>query len=152
MNESKHLIKPDLEIINLKIWIHDREQPNSEDYYEGNWLNITAECESNINKFEGSKIWTEGSYLLTWEIYGIQERLNSFYNNFEGTLEFRFMEEPFLALNFEAINSEKVAIEISISPDVDKTHKYYYQTDKSYILEIISQCKKILSKFPIKAI
>lgn len=43
MDLSK-LGKPDLTISGLKVWVHGREYENSDDYWDGNWLRVTANC------------------------------------------------------------------------------------------------------------
>lgn len=48
---------PDITLNGLQIWIHGRH-PNDEDYWDGNWLNITAHCGS-----KGADVWTTGDIL-----------------------------------------------------------------------------------------
>lgn len=49
---------PDITLNGLQIWIHGRQYPNDEDYWDGNWLNITAHCGS-----KGADVWTTGDIL-----------------------------------------------------------------------------------------
>ncbi len=34
--------EPDIELAGLRIWVHGRQFPDNEDYWDANWLNITA--------------------------------------------------------------------------------------------------------------
>jgi len=36
--DNVRLGPPDLKISGLQIWIHDRDIPDAEDYWDGNWL------------------------------------------------------------------------------------------------------------------
>jgi len=35
---------PDLKLEGLQIWIHGRQFPDAADYWDGNWLRVTAHC------------------------------------------------------------------------------------------------------------
>lgn len=56
MGTEKHadnLGQPDIKLNGLQIWIHGRQYPNEEDYWDGNWLNVTAHCGS-----QGAEVWS----------------------------------------------------------------------------------------------
>jgi hypothetical protein len=38
---------PNLELEGLQIWVHGRQFPDSNDYWDGNWLRVTAHCGRN---------------------------------------------------------------------------------------------------------
>jgi hypothetical protein len=42
--EIENLGEPDLRVAGLRVWIHGRQFPDSQDYWDGNWLNATAYC------------------------------------------------------------------------------------------------------------
>jgi hypothetical protein len=35
---------PGIRLEGLEIWVHGRQFPGADDYWEGNWLNATAHC------------------------------------------------------------------------------------------------------------
>jgi hypothetical protein len=35
---------PDLQIAGLRLWVHDRQFPMADDYWDGNWLQVTVHC------------------------------------------------------------------------------------------------------------
>ena len=36
-----HLGEPDIKLAGLQIWVHGRQFPDSDDYWDGNWLYVT---------------------------------------------------------------------------------------------------------------
>jgi hypothetical protein len=47
-NEPKaHRTEPDVKIVGLRTWVHCREFESSDDYWDGNWLRVTARCEAD---------------------------------------------------------------------------------------------------------
>jgi hypothetical protein len=55
---ADNLGAPDIKLDGLQMWIHGRQFPNEEDYWDGNWLNVTAHCGS-----QGADVWTSGPIL-----------------------------------------------------------------------------------------
>ena len=55
---AEQLGTPDIKLNGLQIWIHGRQFPNATDYWDGNWLRITAHCGTH-----GADVWTTGSIL-----------------------------------------------------------------------------------------
>lgn len=43
-NISKNPGESDMKIAGLAIWIHGRQFPDSKDYWDVNWLNVTVRC------------------------------------------------------------------------------------------------------------
>ena len=42
--------QPDITVGALHIWIHERQFPESEDFWDGNWGNATAHCSVVVRK------------------------------------------------------------------------------------------------------
>src|SRR3989449_9362683 len=49
---------PQLKVAGLELWVHDRRSPQAQDYWEGNWLVVTARCAAT-----GANVWTTGPML-----------------------------------------------------------------------------------------
>jgi hypothetical protein len=47
---------PDLKLEGLQIWVHGRQFPDLHDYWDGNWLRVTAHCGGS-----GASVFTTGS-------------------------------------------------------------------------------------------
>jgi hypothetical protein len=55
---AENLGAPDIKLEGLQIWIHSRQFPNEKDYWDGNWLNVTAHCGKH-----GADVWASGPIL-----------------------------------------------------------------------------------------
>ncbi|WP_194847702.1 hypothetical protein [Candidatus Neptunochlamydia vexilliferae] len=53
---EKELHKPDLSIGGFELWVHGCEFPKSDDYWDGNWIVVTACCTTPF-----AIVQTEGS-------------------------------------------------------------------------------------------
>src|SRR5262245_38517149 len=51
--------EPDLKVAGLEIWVHGREFPSSTDFYDGNWLNISAHALG-----PGASVFASGPILM----------------------------------------------------------------------------------------
>ncbi|MFC4159857.1 hypothetical protein [Chitinimonas lacunae] len=49
LRELEALGEPDLLIAGLRVWIHGSQFPNAVDYWDGNWLRVTAYCGRVLN-------------------------------------------------------------------------------------------------------
>jgi hypothetical protein len=55
--------EPALKVAGFQLWIHGRQFPDSTDYYDGNWLRVTAHCGSS-----GASVWVQGAMLMVTDI------------------------------------------------------------------------------------
>jgi hypothetical protein len=55
--------EPDLKMHQFKLWIHGRQFPESTDFWDGNWLNISAYCGES-----GASVYTNGAIVHLSEI------------------------------------------------------------------------------------
>jgi hypothetical protein len=88
--------KPDLKINELQIWIHGREYPDSNDYWDGNWLRVTVHCGRG-----NSNVWVTGSIIHVPELSQLKDDLSNFIESLQGKVELQTME-PELKIAFEA--------------------------------------------------
>jgi hypothetical protein len=61
--ESDDPAPPDLAIGHLELWVHRRELPEAHDYWDGNWLNVTARYRRGA-----STVAASGAFLHASEI------------------------------------------------------------------------------------
>jgi hypothetical protein len=48
-----------LKIAGFQLWIHGRQFPNAQDYWDGNWRNVTVNCGAS-----GASVWTSGAFVM----------------------------------------------------------------------------------------
>lgn len=39
--------EPSLSIAGFQLWVHGRQFPEATDFYDGNWLRVTAHCKAS---------------------------------------------------------------------------------------------------------
>ena len=128
----------------IRLWIHNRESQKSQDYWDGNWLYATAICEAS-----GSAVRVSGPILHTSEIDGFQRNLEKLNDRFEDRAELDCME-PYLGIRVEAESLGHLRLLVAITPDpLNQKHEFTFESDQSWLPRVISDCKKILGRFPI---
>ena len=136
---------PDIKLDGLQIWIHNREFPTSEDYWDSNWLNTTVHCGAN-----NASVWVNGSILLNIEISDWLDSLVKMNEQLSGEANLETLEQQ-LSVRLKAEQLGGVSMEVEITPDqLTQRHYFEFEIDQSYLNSLIESCRKVLQKFPIK--
>lgn len=129
----------------LKIWILDREFPDSNDYWDGNWLNVIAEC-SDL----GASVIVAGQIIHLREIEAFRIELFELDKTLKGTAELPTLE-PNLQLKLTCNKLGHIAVECHITPDhITQSHSFEFEIDQTYLKGLIHQCNRILEVYPIR--
>ena len=139
--------EPSISIGPLKIWISSRQFPNSQDYWDVNWLNVTALCEG-----EGSRVKTTGAFIHLGELQKWKEDLQEFQRTLNGSVELPTIE-PTLQIKFAARQSGTghLDCEIELTGDhMSESHRFLFDIDQSYLPGLISQLSAVLREYPIQ--
>jgi len=146
MNElPEKLGKPDIKIAGLEIWIHGNQFPDSSDYWDGNWMNITAKCTS-----KNSRVWVSGNILHLPDLKHLMITSEKLYENLKGEAVLPCLE-PELSMKLEASNFGQIKMTVTITPDnLNQEHKFVFEIDQSYLPDLISSCKKVIDRYNIK--
>lgn len=144
-NKIDKLGTPDLELAGLQIWIHNRQFPNSGDYWDVNWINVTVHCGA-----QGSNVWVQGNFIHLSEISQFLSGVENINRDLKGKAELSCME-PHLYLKLEIKSLGHIEMEVDLTPDhLSQQHKFTFEIDQNYLPSIITSCKKILEQYPIK--
>jgi hypothetical protein len=54
---------PGIALAGLQIWVQGRQFPDAQDYWDGNWLDVTVHCGG-----EGASVWVSGSIIHLSEL------------------------------------------------------------------------------------
>jgi hypothetical protein len=146
-----NLGKPDWEINGLRVWIHNREFPDSTDYWDSNWLVVTAHCGRG-----DSNVLVTGSIIHIPELAQLQVDLEKFVDLLQGKVELHTME-PELKVVFEA-NSQPakssnydIEMKVNITPNqIFENHEFIFEVKKSDLQLCLVQLNDILEKYPVK--
>jgi len=143
---QKDLGDPALTLAGFQLWIHGREFPEAEDYYDGNWLRVTAHCAA-----VGADVWAQGSILMTPDIeqFGAQCELLL---QGEGTTAILAPLEPDLRIAIETVDHiGHLRVRVEITPDhLAQSHRMEFDIDQSYLPEIIRSCTVIVEEYSIR--
>ena len=136
---------PDIKLAGVQLWVHSRQFPNSQDYWDANWLNVTAHCGA-----AGASVWTTGSILHLGELTKLLLGMKQLYQTFEGEAELPCMEAE-LNIKLKARGSGQIELEVRITPNITtQEHRFKFDIDQSYLPEAIAGCEKVLSEYPVK--
>ena len=131
----------------LKIWVLGRQFPDHQDFWDGNWLNVTAKCVG-----VGSRVEVSGAFIHLTELKKWMEDLRGFYSKLEGSVELPVME-PTLTVKITTRKSMtgRLKCEIGITGEyIAERHNYLLEIDQSYLPGLISQLATVLRVYPIK--
>jgi hypothetical protein len=138
--------KPDLKIAGFQLWVHGRQFPESEGYYDGNWLRVTAHCGAS-----GASVWANGAILMVTDIAGFGDKCAALLS---GGIKAATLApfEPELKVWLEAADRlGHLRAQVEITPDqLTQAHRFEFEVDRSYLPAIIRQCSAITQEYPIR--
>jgi hypothetical protein len=143
--EIETLGDPDLRVAGLRVWIHGRQFPDAQDYWDGNWLNATAYC-----VYPDSIVRVRGSFLHLTEIARFTGECQHLYERLSGKAGLDCME-PNIDVQLSAQTAGHIKVELCLRPDLSTdSHRFTDEFDQTFLPAIISQCKRILERFPLR--
>lgn len=142
---AANLGTPDLKLEGLQIWIHGRQFPDAADYWDGNWLRMTAYCGGNSASVFATGAIIHLSELDRWLVESEELR-----KNLNGEAKLACME-PALSVTLKSGSPGHITMEVSITPDhMSQRHWFQFGIDQSYLPPLLKQCQSILEAYPIK--
>ena len=140
-----NLGEPDLRLAGFQLWIHSRQFPQAEDYWDGNWVNVTAHCGG-----KGASVWVRGALIHLPEVAHLLKGAEQLYTTLTGEAELPCME-PELRLKLTAIGSGHIEVEIDITPDnLTQQHHFVFEIDQNNLPALLKGCREILTVYAIK--
>jgi hypothetical protein len=141
-----HLAEPDLKIAGLELWLQGRENPDADNFWDGNWLRVTAECRAR-----GARVSVEGPILMVTDVerFGSQCELLHQGERREATLG---SYEPALSVVIKTLDGQgHLRVQVDITPDqLVQAHRMEFELDQTYLPGIIRACAAIVAEFPIR--
>jgi hypothetical protein len=142
---EEQLGAPDIKLNGLQIWIHGRQFPDAMDYWDGNWLRITAHCGTH-----GADVWTTGSILHIPDIVRWLAELERMKKSLSGEANLIPME-PELRVKLAAAQLGHISMEVEITPDnVTQEHTFRFDLDQSYLEPVIDSCRKLVAEYAVR--
>jgi hypothetical protein len=145
MDLSK-LGEPDIEIAALRIWVHGRHCEDPEDYWDANWLCVTAHCAEG-----GGSVRADGTILHLSELATFNAECAKLHETLKGKAELSCME-PNLGVELTASDSRGgIEAEVRLTPDhLTQEHSFRFAIDQSYLPGILKGLRKVLADFPVR--
>ena len=136
---------PDLHITGLRLWIHGRQFPMADDYWDGNWLQVTVHCGA-----PGASVWVTGPILPVLEIAHFVRGVEAIHASLHGEAILPCME-PELAISLTAEGLGHITMVVDITSDhLSQTHRFTFTLDQTFLLPVIDSCRTILRQYPVK--
>ncbi len=136
-----------MEVAGFQLWVHGRQFPEADDYYDGNWLRVTAHCSAS-----GASVWVQGAIVMVTDIAGFGDQCNAM---LRGTSHLAVLDpvEAELRVSLEAADClGHIRAQVEITPDhLAQSHRMEFAVDQSYLPGIIKQCTAIVQEYPIRA-
>jgi hypothetical protein len=137
---------PDLRLAGFQLWVHGRELEESDDFWDGNWLRVTAHCGA-----DGASVWASGPIVRAPE-------LQSWAGECEDMMSFRYPGaslhciEPNLAIEMRMDrHGGQVTMEVRITPDqATQEHAFTFFLDQSYLPDFLRDLRGILDRYPVR--
>ena len=136
---------PNFKLDGLSIWIRDREFPEAQDFYDGNWLNLRATVRS-----EHASVTTEGAILMTSDFERFRDQLVAMHKSVSGEASLSGYE-PNLSVSLKASQLGHISGQIEITHDhLNERHRFeVIGLDQTYLPELIASCDAILERHPV---
>jgi hypothetical protein len=136
---------PDLCLAGFQLWVHGRAFEDSDDFWDGNWLRVTAHCGAN-----GASVWASGSIVRAPE-------LQSWAGECEDMAAFRHPGaslhclEPNLAVEMRLDRRGQITMEVRITPDqTTQEHCFTFFLDQSFLPDFLRDLRRILGRYPVR--
>ncbi len=137
--------EPDFQIAGLQVWVHGRQFPEATDYWDGNWLVVTAQCTS-----AHASVMAGGPILHLSEVASFLEQLQTLSTSLKGSASLDCME-PNLHVQLEVDRLGHVNLGVKITPDhLSQAHKFRFEIDQTYLLPVIRALRRLFDNYPIR--
>ncbi len=142
---SKQLDAPDIKLAGFNLWVHQRQFPEAQDFWDANWLIITVYCEA-----PGAQVKMNGPIIHLTEIENLLKECRQMYASLSGEASLNCME-PELDLILKMQTNGRLTMEVKITPNhLMQKHWFQFDIDQSYLPELIRDCQRVLENYPLK--
>jgi len=136
--------EPDIRIGRLHIWVHGRQYPASQDYYDGNWLNVTAEYTGR-----DSRVMAHGAFIRTDELDGFLDSLVILDKDLKGDAKLKCVD-PNLHVEIYAKSLGHLEMKTKLTADqLTESHEFKEQLDQTFLHPMIAGLRDVLTRYPV---
>ncbi len=137
---------PNIQLQGLKIWVHGRQYPETTDYWDANWLLVTAECASNDSKAHVSGPIIHLSELAAWA-----DAADQLSHTLVGEANLECIE-PELSVSIAMSKSEKTLMTVDLNRnDPAQKQSFQFDLDPTCLPVLSHACRQILESYPARS-
>jgi len=137
----------DLTLAEFKLWVPRRGHPQATDYWDGNWLEITA---AYMTKH--CIALCDGNVLHGTDVVASLDAARRMHETLDGTFSFASLD-PGFELLFTALKQGQIQVDTRIvtedNADWSGEYRRRQLIDQSYLPALIGGLTRIVSRFPI---
>jgi hypothetical protein len=135
---------PRLRLGALSVQVHGRQFPDAGDYWDGNWIVVTASGSS-----AGSQVVVRGPILHLGEVVELREGCLSMLSERAGSAVLA-CTEPNLYCELVAVPRGRVRATLEITPDREgEEHVFRFEVELAEVAELARQCRALLEALPV---
>jgi hypothetical protein len=136
---------PEISLAGLQIWVHGRQFPDQQDYWDGNWLRVTAHCGG-----QGASVWVSGSIIHLSELLDWRDQTDQMRQTLSGMAALACME-PDLRVELKMESLGQITMTVRITPEhLSQQHSFEFAIDQSYLPGFLRECGEVLGEYPIR--
>jgi hypothetical protein len=145
MSSTQKLGDPDIKVGRLCIRVHGRQFPESQDFWDSNWLSVTAEY-----KGLGSRVTAHGAFIHLGELSGFLGQLETLNDVLKGEAVLGCME-PNLRVEMHAKSLGHIEVKTTLTPDhMTESHGFTEQIDQTFLPGILEGLRLVMSRYPVR--
>lgn len=136
---------PDLALAGFRLWITGRGGADIDDYWDGNWLDVIADCRGS-----DSCVIARGPLIHLSEIQTLR---NGCARLAAGTAQEAglYCTQPNLKLELWAVPGGPIVGKLRITPDHKaETHDYGFAIERALLPGIVAACEAMLAAYPTR--
>lgn len=142
----EELGEPALRFHGLELWVHGYEFPQLSDYWDGNWLRVTAHCGG-----AGASVWVSGALVRNVDLSGWADQCDAVREGTANVAELAPLE-PALKVTVQPTDGlGHVSVKVEITPDhMTQRHSFEFTSDQTYLPELSKSCRAIVHAYPVR--
>ena len=142
----EELGEPALKVAGFQLWVHGRQFPDSTDYYDGNWLRVTAHAGA-----AGASVWASGAILMVPDLIRWADECEALAEGRGNNAKLSPLE-PELAVTISPVDQlGHLKMRVQITPDpLNQEHTFEFEIDQTFLPVIVKQCRAIGGVYPTR--
>jgi hypothetical protein len=146
IRHQRSLGPPDLELAGFALWVHGREFPDANGYWDGNWLRATAHCGG-----AGASVWVSGAFITAWELADWISSTEQLHQSLSGCARLQCLEPNLDILLEPEGRGGRLNLVVKITPDhIIQDHRFEFDLDQSYLPAFLRAGRRLVMRFPVR--